>query len=70
MQPAPSAGKPVSFVQVSLEPDSSKKVFALIVVGVLYVLSSVKYVINLVLHIFILFISDVSSCIQVQKAFM
>ena len=70
MQPAPSAGKPVIFVQVSLAPDWSKKVFALIVVGVLYVLSSVKYVINLVLHIFILFISDVSSCIQVQKAFM
>ena len=70
MQPATSAEKQVSSAQVSVAPDCLKKVFALIVVGMLYVLSSVKYVINPVLHIFILFISDVSSCIQVQKAFM
>ena len=70
MQPATSAEKQVSSARVSVAPDWLKKVFALIVVGLLYVLSSVKYVVNLVLHIFILFISDVSSCIQVQKAFM
>ena len=70
MQPAASAEKQVSSARVSVAPDWLKKVFALIDVGLLYVLSSVKYVVNLVLHIFILFISDVSSCIQVQKAFM
>ena len=70
MQPATSAEKQVSSARVSVAPDWLKKVYALIVVDLLYVLSSVKYVIYLVLHLFILFISDVSSCIQVQKAFM
>jgi len=75
MQPVPSAGKQLRFAWVYLAPDWSKKRlysdgrgrFVCVVFC-----KTPKFQLSkcLALHIFILFITDVSSCIQVQKAFM